>query len=75
MVQWLGLHPSTAGGVDSIPGWGAKLPYATRCSQQQQKQHTNKIQVNYTDVSYQYFVTFLVAQLVKNPLAMQEAPV
>ena len=37
VVQWLGLHPSTAGGIDSIPGWGTKLPYATRCGQPQQQ--------------------------------------
>ena len=29
VVQWLGLCTSTTGGVDSIPGWGTKLPYAT----------------------------------------------
>ena len=23
MVQWLGLHPSTAGSMGSIPGWGS----------------------------------------------------
>ena len=25
MVQWLGLHASTAGGMDSIPGQGTKI--------------------------------------------------
>ena len=55
MVQWLGLHPSTAGGINSIPGWGTKLPYATRCGQQQ---HTDKIRVNYTDVSLPVFCDF-----------------
>ena len=26
MVQWLGLHTATAGGLGSIPGWGTKIP-------------------------------------------------
>ena len=29
MVQWLGLHASTAGGMDSIPGQGTKILYAS----------------------------------------------
>jgi len=28
-VQWLGLHTSIAGGTDSIPGWGTKIPQGT----------------------------------------------
>ena len=28
LVQWLGLHASTAGGMGSIPGWGTKVPCA-----------------------------------------------
>ena len=28
VVQWLRLHPSTAGGTDSIPGRGTKIPHA-----------------------------------------------
>ena len=28
VVQWLGLHASTAGGQGSIPGWGTKIPHA-----------------------------------------------
>ena len=27
-VQWLGIHPSTAGVLGSIPGWGTKIPHA-----------------------------------------------
>ena len=30
-VQWLGLRASTAGGMGSIPSWGAKIPQAARC--------------------------------------------
>ena len=30
MVQWLSLHTSTAGGTDSIPGSGTKIPQAAR---------------------------------------------
>ena len=29
VVQWLGLHYSTAKGSDSIPGQGTKIPQAT----------------------------------------------
>ena len=29
VVQWLRLHVSTAGGVDSIPFLGTKIPHAT----------------------------------------------
>ena len=28
-VQWLRHHVSNAGGADSIPGWGIKIPNAT----------------------------------------------
>ena len=28
MVQLLGLHASTAGGIGSIPGWGTKISHA-----------------------------------------------
>ena len=31
MVQWLRLPAPTAGGTDSIPGGGTKIPHATRC--------------------------------------------
>ena len=30
-VQWLGLHTSTARGMDLISGWGAKIPHAKKC--------------------------------------------
>ena len=29
MVQWLGLHAFTAGGMGSIFGWGTRIPDAT----------------------------------------------
>ena len=29
LVLWLRLHASTAGGTDSIPGWGTKILHAT----------------------------------------------
>ena len=32
VVQWLGLHASTAGGVGSIPGGGAKVLFTVKCS-------------------------------------------
>ena len=33
VVQWLGLHASTAGGTGSIPCRGAKIPHAARYGQ------------------------------------------
>ena len=33
MFQWLRIHAYTAEGAGSIPGWGTKIPHATRCSQ------------------------------------------
>ena len=33
VVQWLGLHYSTAGGSCLIPGQGTKIPHATQHSQ------------------------------------------
>ena len=32
-VQWLGLHTSTAGSMDSVPGWRTKILQAVRCGQ------------------------------------------
>ena len=36
MVQWLGLHASTAGGMGVIPGQGTKILYALQQSQNKQ---------------------------------------
>ena len=36
-LQWLGLHTSTAGDVGSIPAWGTRVPYATRCQPKKNK--------------------------------------
>ena len=36
VVQWLGLHASTARGMGSIPGQGTKIPH-TACQAQQNK--------------------------------------
>ena len=33
MVQWLRLHASNAGGTDSIPGQGTKIPQAAQHGQ------------------------------------------
>ena len=33
VIQWLGLHASTAGGIGSVPGWGTKIPHALWHSQ------------------------------------------
>ena len=37
VVQWLGLHASTSGGTDSIPGWGTKILSAVQCGQKKKK--------------------------------------
>ena len=37
VVQWLGLHTSSAGGRGSIHGWGTKIPHGTWCSQKKIK--------------------------------------
>ena len=37
MVQWLGLHVSTAGPQGSIPGQGIKIPQAAWCEQKLNK--------------------------------------
>ena len=33
VVQWLGLHASTAESTGSIPDWGTKIPHAVQCGQ------------------------------------------
>ena len=37
VVQWLRLGASIAGGMDSIPGWGTKIPHSTWCSQKKKE--------------------------------------
>ena len=37
VVQWLGLHASTAGGMGLIPGWGTEMLCAAWCSQKTKK--------------------------------------
>ena len=33
VVQWLGLHASTAGGVDLVRSWGTGMPHTVWCDQ------------------------------------------
>lgn len=33
VIQWLRLHPSNVGGMDSIPDWGTKIPRDSRFDQ------------------------------------------
>ena len=42
VVQWLGLHASTAGGTDSIPGCGTKIPHAMQYGQKEKNKNKNK---------------------------------
>ena len=37
MVQWLGLHAFTTGGMGSILGWGTRIPDATRSGRKEEK--------------------------------------
>ena len=37
VIQWLGLHASTAGGTGLIPGQGTKILRAMQCSQKEEK--------------------------------------
>ena len=37
VVQWLGLHASTAGGIGLIPGQRTKTLHASRCGQTKNK--------------------------------------
>ena len=37
VVQWLGLHASTAGGIGSIPGWETNNLHATRHGKKRKK--------------------------------------
>ena len=37
VVQWLRLCASVAGNMDSIPGWGTKIPHATCLGRKKKK--------------------------------------
>ena len=43
VIQWLGLHASTAGGKGSIPGRGPKIPQAGRHGKKKKKKKNDKI--------------------------------
>ena len=40
VFQWLGLWAFTAKGLGSVPGWGTKIPQATKCGKK--KKNTQK---------------------------------
>ena len=42
MAQWLGVHASTAGHMDSIPDQGTKILHAIRCGKKT-KQKSNHL--------------------------------
>ena len=42
MVEWLGLHISTAGRKGLTPGWGTKIPQAIQCSKKINKKFFKK---------------------------------
>ena len=37
VVQWLGLHTSSAGSTGSTPDWGTKIPHVVQCGQKKKK--------------------------------------
>ena len=41
-IQWLGFWTSAAGGVDSIPGQGTKIPHAMRHGKKNRKEKEEK---------------------------------
>ena len=43
MIQWLGLHISTAKGVGSIPSGATKIPHAMRHSLKIKKNITKQV--------------------------------
>ena len=47
--------PSNAGGVGSIPGWGAKIPHASQPKNQniKQKQYCNKFNKDFKNGPHQ----------------------
>ena len=89
VVQWLRLHASHAGDMSSIPGWETKISHATGHQKKDKRwpfsrnqvpgesktiHVTRKQQLHYTS-SYYPLGASLVAQAIKNPLAMQETQV
>ena len=42
MVEWLGLHTSTAGDLGLIPGWGTKIPQDMWRGQKKKKNSPQK---------------------------------
>ena len=42
VVQWLRLHTSAAGGMDSIPDLETKIPHAMLHSQKEEREKRNK---------------------------------
>jgi len=42
VVQWLRLYTSAAGGMDSIPDLGTKIPHAMLCSQKEEREKRKK---------------------------------
>ena len=46
MVQWLGLHASSAEGSGLVPGWGTKIPTCLGAPPKKKKVFLNYINVN-----------------------------
>ena len=59
VVQWLRFHTSNAGGMGLIPGWGMKIPLASRHSQKKKKLNTSHIQLGLSKWPYFNLITYL----------------
>ena len=46
VVQCIGLCASTAGGTESIPGQGTKIPHAAQCSQKKKRAYAMMLDVS-----------------------------
>ena len=69
VVQWLGLSASTATGLGSISGWGAKIPQAVRHGQKFKQ--TKKRQCKYwRKVAFQLMVHFGLPKLIHHHLML-----
>ena len=57
MVEWLGLHTSTAGDLGLIPGWGTKIPQDMWRGQKKKKKFPPKGRIQAT-VCFSFVLLF-----------------
>lgn len=49
VIQWLGLYASTAGNMNSVSGWGMKIPQAKQHGPPKNKPHLHFL--HFSDIS------------------------